>query len=68
MLTSLPCSLRYDVALLYLEQSDWNLEEALMAYREDEQWEKSYPLEAHSQANKGKGVVNSSKRRFLGRD
>jgi hypothetical protein len=42
---------RYDVALLYLEQANYNLEEATAAYKEDEKWEKAHPLQA---AKKGK--------------
>ncbi|KAF2274667.1 uncharacterized protein EI97DRAFT_434904 [Westerdykella ornata] len=41
----------YDVALLYLQQADYDLDSALAAYREDERWEKDHPLEA---AKKGK--------------
>lgn len=37
-------SLRYDVALLYLKNADWNLEKAIQSYQEDEQWEKEHPL------------------------
>ncbi|KAF2183677.1 hypothetical protein K469DRAFT_710474 [Zopfia rhizophila CBS 207.26] len=42
---------RYDVALLYLQQADYNLDEAIAAYKADERWEKEHPLEA---AKKGK--------------
>ncbi|QIW96364.1 hypothetical protein AMS68_001882 [Peltaster fructicola] len=33
----------YDVALLYLKQAEWCLEDAIEAYREDEVWEKDHP-------------------------
>jgi hypothetical protein len=67
MLTSVPPSLRYDVALLYLKSADWNLESAISAYREDEQWESEHPLEASPQAaQKGKSAGNVGRRRFLG--
>ncbi|KAL1302707.1 hypothetical protein AAFC00_003067 [Neodothiora populina] len=35
----------YDVALLYLEQADYDLEAAVEAYKEDERWEKEHPLD-----------------------
>lgn len=46
----------YDVALLYLQQAEYNLEYAVAAYREDERWEKEHPLEA---AKKGKSKSRS---------
>jgi hypothetical protein len=42
---------RYDVALLYLEQASYNLEQATAAFKADEQWEREHPLQA---AKKGK--------------
>lgn len=48
---SVPLQYRYDVALLYLQQSDYNLDEAIAAFKADERWEKEHPLEA---AKKGK--------------
>jgi hypothetical protein len=59
-------SLRYDVATLYLEQSDWDLEAAIEAYREDERWEKEHPLEAKSRTKKGKAAKDAGMRRFVG--
>ncbi|KAK5011195.1 hypothetical protein LTR28_004986, partial [Elasticomyces elasticus] len=55
----------YDVALLYLQQSEYDLEEAIAAYREDERWEKEHPLEAKSHGKK-KSVKNAGMRRFVG--
>lgn len=66
ILTSIPFHLRYDVALLYLKQSDWNLEAAVEAYREDEQWEKDHPLEAKQKAKKEKTAKETGMRRFVG--
>lgn len=55
---------RYDVALLYLEQADYNLEHAITAYKADEEWEKEHSLEA---AKKGKARdTQSSGRRKWG--
>ena len=48
---------RYDVALLYLKQSDYDLNQAIEAYRADERWEKEHPLEA---AKKGKSKVSQT--------
>lgn len=41
---------RYDVATLYLKQSDYDLELAIEAFKADEKWEKDHPLD-----KKGKG-------------
>jgi hypothetical protein len=35
----------YDVAVLYLEQSDYDVEAATIAYIADEEWEASHPVE-----------------------
>lgn len=66
MLTSVPFHFRYDVALLYLKQAEWNLESAIAAYREDEQWEKDHPLEAKQKGKKGKNAKEVGMRRFVG--
>lgn len=65
-LTSIPPRLRYDVALLYLQQADWDLDLAVDAYQEDERWEKEHPLEAKEKARKGKSVKSAGMRRFVG--
>jgi len=56
---------RYDVALLYLKQVDYDLEAAIEAYKDDERWEKEHPMEANI---KGKGKTRQSvgRRRFTG--
>ncbi|KAF2735641.1 hypothetical protein EJ04DRAFT_190419 [Polyplosphaeria fusca] len=53
----------YDVALLYLQQADYNLDRAIEAYKADERWEKEHPLDA---AKKGKSNANqtSGRRRW----
>ena len=51
-LSSIPGHLRYDIALLYLQQSDYNLGLAVEAYQADEKWEKEHPLEAASKGGK----------------
>ncbi|PPJ49733.1 hypothetical protein CBER1_02861 [Cercospora berteroae] len=56
----------YDVAQLYLKNAEWDLQAAIDAYRDDEQWEKDHPLEAKQQ-KKGKGVKMLS-RRMLSRE
>ena len=38
-------NLRYDLALLYLQQSDYNLDFAVEAYLADEKWEKEHPMD-----------------------
>ena len=57
--------IRYDVALLYLEQVDYDLNAACEAYRDDEQWEKEHPMEANIKG-KGKTRQDIGKRRFTG--
>lgn len=65
-LTSIPWHLRYDVALLYLKQEDWNLDAAIEAYKDDERWEKEHPLQAKQQVKKGKKAKDVGMRRFVG--
>jgi hypothetical protein len=54
------------VATLYLQQSDWDLESAIEAYREDERWEKEHPMEAKSKSKQGKNAKDAGMRRFVG--
>ena len=56
MLTSIPLQLRYDVALLYLQQAEWNLDTAVEAYKDDERWEKEHPLEARKRMKRAERV------------
>jgi hypothetical protein len=58
--------LRYDVALLYLQQSDWDLDSAIRAYQDDERWEKEHPLEAKEKTKKGKSPKTVGMRRYVG--
>lgn len=56
---------RYEVALLYLKQADYNLDAAVEAFKADEKWEQENPL--HQQKGKGKGkAAPQRKRRGLG--
>ena len=65
---SLPLRSRYDVALLYLEQSEYDLDAAIQAFQDDESWEKEHPLE-HGKGD-GKSMRKTPKsvgmRRFVG--
>ena len=54
---------QYDVALLYLEQAQYDLELAVEVYLDDEKWEKENPLERNSQ---GKGKKPPARRRKFG--
>lgn len=55
---------RYDVAQLYLEQHDYDLDGAVEAYQDDEKWEKEHPLQDN---RKGKMNARSvGKRRYVG--
>ncbi|KAJ4410171.1 hypothetical protein N0V91_002180 [Didymella pomorum] len=55
----------YDVAVLYLEQTSYNLEKAMATFKADEKWEKEHPLQA---VKKGKTPAPQSpgKRRWFG--
>lgn len=53
-------SLRYDVALLYLQQADYDLDCAVEAYLEDEKWEKEHPMAGSS---KGKTAPKLARRK-----
>lgn len=50
--------LRYDIALLYLAQAGYDLDNAIQAYLADEQWEMDHPINKSS-----RGKLNQSTRR-----
>ena len=54
---------RYDIAVLYLQQANYDLEMAIEAFKADEQWETDHPMEANV---KGKGKAQDKGRRRLG--
>jgi hypothetical protein len=56
---------RYDVALIYLQQADYNLEGAIDNFKADEQWEKEHPMDA-ARKGKAKAEPGKVKRRWLG--
>ena len=47
---------RYDVALLYLKQADYNLDIAVETYLNDEKWESEHPIEANVKGKEKKSV------------
>lgn len=51
---------RYDIALLYLKQADYDLDAAIEAYKDDERWEKEHPLQ-DSSTGKTKARTGRSK-------
>lgn len=53
---------RYDVALLYLKQADYDFDAAVETYRDDERWEREHPLNVKDKAKKS----DVGKRRFTG--
>jgi hypothetical protein len=55
----------YDIALLYLEQVDYDLEAAITSFKDDEQWERDHPMEANIKG-KGKTRQDVGRRRFTG--
>lgn len=61
---SLAPSLRYDVALLYLEQSSYDLDAAIQAFKDDERWEKEHPMD--DKGKNKKTARNTGMRRFVG--
>lgn len=50
--------------MLYLKQTDYDLDAAVDEFRDDERWESEHPLEA----GKGKGKMghDAGRRRFTG--
>jgi hypothetical protein len=63
-MASVAPQLRYDVALVYLKQADYDLDLAIEAYKEDEKWEKEHPLEAAKR--KGKATQAPRRRHGMG--
>lgn len=58
----IPWRLRYDVAVLYLQQSDYDLDLAVETYLADEKWDKEHPMEGASGG--GKTRQKTGKRRI----
>ena len=58
----------YDVAVLYLQQAEWDMDKATEAWMEDERWEKEHPLhpDAKAAANGKSSMSEVWKRRFAG--
>ena len=56
---------RYDVALLYLEQANYDLELAIEVYKDDERWERENPMQGKSKG-KGRSKHDVGRRRFTG--
>ncbi len=52
----------YDIALLYLGQTKYDLDLAVEMFLEDEKWEKQHPIEGDSIA---KGKKKSPRRRLF---
>ncbi|KAF2715659.1 hypothetical protein K504DRAFT_457810 [Pleomassaria siparia CBS 279.74] len=55
----------YDLALLYLQQADYNLDLAMEAYKADEQWEKDHPMQS-AKKGKAKATQTAGRRRWFG--
>ncbi|TGO16532.1 hypothetical protein BTUL_0027g00630 [Botrytis tulipae] len=55
----------YDIAVLYLEQANYDLELAMGIYKDDERWEKENPI-SNKAKGKGKSRYDVAKRRFTG--
>ncbi len=60
-MASVAMHLRYDIAILYLQQTNYDLDGAVEAYLADEKWEKEHPMEGSS---KGKAAPKPGKRKF----
>lgn len=54
------CPYRYDIALLYLGQADYDLDGAVEAYQADERWEREHPMGPDST----KGKIKQSRGRI----
>ena len=55
-------ALRYDIALLYLKQSDYDLDAAVEAYLLDEKWEREHPMQSNVKGKEKEAVPR--RRRF----
>ncbi|PSK48586.1 hypothetical protein B9Z65_100 [Elsinoe australis] len=55
---------RYDVAVMYLEQTEYVLDAAVQAFLDDEQWEKEHPMQEKGKKPKTPKCVGM--RRFVG--
>lgn len=55
----------YDVAVLYLEQANYDLEVAVGVYKDDERWEREHPMKANGKG-KARGRIEVGRRRFTG--
>jgi len=53
--------LRYEIALLYLQQANYELDVAVVNYLADEKWEKEHPIEGSSN---GRANQKSERRKF----
>ncbi|KAL8656722.1 MAG: hypothetical protein Q9210_000063 [Variospora velana] len=51
----------YDIALLYLDQAQYDVDSAVESYLSDEKWEREHPLTSSS---KGKSAPSRSRRKF----
>lgn len=52
---------RYDIAVLYLQQTKYDLDGAVEAYLADEKWEREHPMDVSS---KGKATSVPGRRKF----
>lgn len=52
---------RYDVALLYLKQAEYDLDTAVQSFKADEKWERENPMSASS---KGKSKQSTGRRKY----
>ncbi|PNS17286.1 hypothetical protein CAC42_6969 [Sphaceloma murrayae] len=55
---------RYDVAVMYLEQNEYDIDAAVQAFQDDEQWEKDHPMQ--EKGKKTKTPKSVGMRRFVG--
>ena len=59
---SVPLGLRYDLALLYLQQVHYDLDAAVEAYSADVKWEEEHPMAGSS---KGKNAQRPGRSKFV---
>lgn len=62
-LTNANC-VSYDVAVMYLEQANYDLEMATEIYADEERWEREHPI--HEERTKMKTPLQAGKRRYTG--
>ena len=55
--SSMHLRIRYDVALLYLKQANYDLDIAVKNYLADEKWEREHPMKVTIKGTKSQSII-----------